>query len=414
MIDAEAVALPDSFLNSEQIRATLNRGLAGQFRGARVLVLIPDHTRTLPLPQLFRLLVDVLQDAKQLDFMVALGTHPPLDEDRLNRLAGITREERETTCRHIRLLNHVWDDPTELLEIGSLSQEQIKEIAGDVWHPSLGGDMPITINRHILEYDQIVILGPTFPHEVAGFSGGAKYLFPGISGAEIIGVTHWLGALVGVMDMIGIKDTPVREMLHAAAAFVPRPVLLIALVVVGEDLAGMFIGDLVSAWNAAADLSKERHILWFDKPFERVLSWAPPMYDDLWTAAKAMYKLEPVVADGGEVIVYAPHLEVVSPVHGKYIYQIGYHVLPYFLEQWDKFENYPLGVLAHSTHLRGAGRYKNGIEMPRIDVTLASQIPQADCERLALGYRNPEEIDVNQWKDREDVKKSDHRHPSGS
>ena len=59
----------------------------------------------------------------------------------------------------------------------------------------------------------------------------------------------------------------------------------------------MFIGDLVSAWNAAADLSKERHILWFDKPFERVLSWAPLMYDDLWTAAKAMYKLEPVVAD---------------------------------------------------------------------------------------------------------------------
>ena len=218
MIDAEAVALPDSFLNSEQIRATLNRGLAGQFRGARVLVLIPDHTRTLPLPSLFRLLVDVLQDAKQLDFMVALGTHPPLDEDRLNRLVGITREERETTYRHIRLLNHVWDDPTELLEIGSLSQEQIKEIAGDVWHPSLGGDVPITINRHILEYDQIVILGPTFPHEVAGFSGGAKYLFPGISGAEIIGVTHWLGALVGVMDMIGIKDTPVREICPSPCA----------------------------------------------------------------------------------------------------------------------------------------------------------------------------------------------------
>jgi hypothetical protein len=207
---------------------------------------------------------------------------------------------------------------------------------------------------------------------------------------------------VGVIDMIGIKDTPVREMLHAAAAFVPRPVLLIALVVVSEDVVGMFIGDLIDAWNIAADLSAERHILWFDKPFERVLSWAPPMYDDLWTAAKAMYKLEPVVADGGEIIVYAPHLDVVSPVHGEYIYQIGYHVLPYFLEQWDKFENYPLGVLAHSTHLRGAGRYENDIEMPRIGVTLASQIPQADCERLALGYKNPDGIDVNQWKGRED------------
>lgn len=402
MIDAEAVAPPNSFLNSEQIAATLSQGLSARFDGAKVLILIPDHTRTLPLPQLFRMLVKELHTVKQLDFMVALGTHPPLSEDRLNRLVGISKEERETTYRHIGLFNHVWDDSAALLEIGVLSQEQIKAIAGDVWHPSLGGDMPVTINRRIQEYDQIIILGPTFPHEVAGFSGGAKYLFPGISGREIIGVSHWLGALVGVMDMIGIKDTPVREMLHTAAAFVPVPVLLIGMVVVGEDIAGMFIGDLIAAWNAAADLSAERHILWFDEPFTQVLSWAPPMYDDLWTAAKAMYKLEPVTADGGEILVYAPHLKVVSPVHGKYIYQIGYHVLPYFLKQWDAFKDYPLGVLAHSTHLRGAGRYENGVEMPRIAVTLASQIPQADCKQLALGYKNPDNIDIDQWKNRED------------
>jgi hypothetical protein len=55
------------------------------------------------------------------------------------------------------------------------------------------------------------------------------------------------------------------------------------------------------------------------------------MYDELWTGAKAMYKIEPAVAVGGEVVIYAPHLDEVSRVHGKYIYEVGYHILPYFL-----------------------------------------------------------------------------------
>ena len=59
------------------------------------------------------------------------------------------------------------------------------------------------------------------------------------------------------------------------------------------------------------------------------------MYDELWTAGKCMYKMESVVEVGGELIIYAPHLDVVSPVHGKYIYEVGYHILPYFLQDWD-------------------------------------------------------------------------------
>jgi len=172
-------------------------------------------------------------------------------------------------------------------------------------------------------------------------------------------------------------------------------------VVVGQGLAGMFIGDHLTAWQAAADLSSERHIIWVDKPYRRVLSCAPPMYDELWTAGKAMYKLEPALAEGGELIIYAPHLDVVSHVHGKYIYEIGYHVLPYFLNQWERFKHVPLGVLAHSTHVRGDGRYQNGIEMPRATVKLATKLPPEDCKQLALGYENPAEIDVTKWQNRE-------------
>lgn len=398
MIEAQA-ATPAGLLTGDQVRQVLADGLGDGFRDRRVLVLIPDHTRSIPLPFLFRALVDQLSGARRLDFMVALGTHPPLSEAQLRQLVGISAEEHDRQFAHIRLLNHTWDAPDALARIGTLPQDQVKQIAGERWHPTLGGDVAVMINRAILDYDQVIILGPTFPHEVVGFSGGAKYFFPGISGPDMINATHWLGALAGVRRTIGLKHTPVRDMIHATAAYVPTPSTLIALVVVGEGLAGVFVGDYQSAWSAAADLSAERHIIWVDKPFDRVLSHAPPMYDELWTAGKAMYKLEPALAKGGELIIYAPHLNTVSHVHGKYIYEIGYHVLPYFLKQWDRFKHIPLGVLAHSTHVRGDGRFEEGIEHPRASVVLATQLSPDDCARLALGYRDPRRIDVSAWRD---------------
>ncbi|MDX1991367.1 MAG: lactate racemase domain-containing protein [bacterium] len=401
-LDAQAIAPPGELLDETTVHETLVQGLAGKFTGARVLVLIPDHTRTLPLPMLFRHLVEILADTRSLDFMVALGTHPPLDDEALYRLVGINAEQHLMEYAHIGLMNHAWDDPRALAQIGIITQAQVQEIAWDYWHPSLGGDVPVRINRLALEYDQILILGPTFPHEVVGFSGGAKYLFPGISGAEMINVTHWLGALMTVLNTIGVEQTPVRDMIHLAASMVKTPVKLIALTVVHDGLAGMSIGSTDHAFHAAAELSSERHITWVDQPYRQVLSVAPKMYDELWVGAKAMYKLEPAIADGGEVIIYAPHLDTVSHVHGKYIYKVGYHVRDYFLGQWDRFKDYPLGVLAHSTHLRGAGRFEDGVEYPRIQVTLASKIPKEDCERLNLGYLNPAEIDLQAWKNRED------------
>jgi nickel-dependent lactate racemase len=401
MIHSQAIASANNLLSHEQIIQALDEGLDGNFRNQRVLVLIPDHTRSLPLPFLFRSLVDVLYEAKQLDFMVALGTHPPLSEESLNKLVGISVKERMTIFKHVGLLNHNWDTPSALTSLGVIEQDEIKQIAGDHWHSSLPNEVNIRINKAALEYDHIIILGPTFPHEVVGFSGGAKYLFPGISGADMINATHWLGALAGVVGTIGIKDTPVRTMIHAAASRLKTPVTLISLVVENHELSGLFVGDHLSAWEAAADLSAQRHIRWCEKPFQRVLSCAPPMYDELWTGAKAMYKLEAAVALGGEVVIYAPHLDVVSHVHGKYIYEVGYHILPYFLNDWERFRNIPLGVLAHSTHLRGSGVMESGIEKPNVKVTLASKISAEDCARLNLGYMDPSTINLDDWKDRE-------------
>jgi nickel-dependent lactate racemase len=129
----------------------------------------------------------------------------------------------------------------------------------------------------------------------------------------------------------------------------------------------------------------------------------PKMYDDIWTAAKGMYKLEPAIAAGGEVVVYAPHIDEISYTHGRLIDEVGYHVRDYFLKQWDKFRHYPGGVLAHSTHLRGIGEYdaNTGIESPRIRVTLATRIPRERCRRVNLGYLNPDEVNLDEWRGRE-------------
>ena len=192
-------------------------------------------------------------------------------------------------------------------------------------------------------------------------------------------------------------------MIDRAASLVPVPVTAFCLCVRTDGtLAGLYAGDPVAAWSAAADLSDTLHIVYKNRPFHTVLSCAPLMYDDLWVGGKCMYKLEPVVADGGELIIYAPHIHEVSPVHGASIERLGYHVRDYFLKQWDRFGSEPWGILAHLTHVRGVGTFDNGIEQPRIRVTLATGIPEAVCQRINLGYRNPQSIAVGVYANRED------------
>ena len=398
-----AVAAAAGTLRPDQVRAAFADGLAGRHAGERVLVLVPDHTRTAPLPFLVEVLNDVLADAATVHVLVALGTHPPLGDRELSDLVGLDRLAAADRHPGLTVSNHRWRDDDELVTIGVVPEAELAAIAGDVWHPSLGGDLPLRLNRAVLDCDHVIVLGPTFPHEVVGFSGGAKYFFPGVSGPEMIDVSHWLGALSGVVGTIGRVDTPTRRLVDHAAAQIPTPVTLVSMVVVDDArLAGVFVGDLDAAWRRAAGLSATRHIRTLERPMQRVLSMAPPMYDELWTAAKAMYKLEPVLADDAELVIFAPHLREVSRVHGAELARVGYHVLPYFLEQWDRFSDVPRAVLAHSTHVRGAGTFSDGVERPRVRVTLSSRVPEAECRALGLGYLDPDSVDVADWTGRED------------
>jgi nickel-dependent lactate racemase len=389
-------------LTEEQVIQKVEAGLASlPLQGKRVLVIIPDPTRTMPLPLFFRTIVAGLKGrAAAVDFLVALGTHPPLTDEELLHLVGISAEEKQTRYADVHLFNHAWQDPQALVQVGTITSEQVDQISRGLLHQSVA----VRLNKLILDYDHLLVCGPVFPHEVVGFSGGNKYFFPGIAGPDIIDLSHWLGALITSYEIIGTKDTPVRALINLAASFIPRPRSAICVVDTQEGVAGVFCGTPEEAWSQAADLSAQVHIRWVDKPYQTVLSVMPLMYNEIWVGAKGMYKMEPVVADGGEVIIYAPHIHEFSVVHGKYIKQIGYHVRDYFVKQPGKFAGIPGGVLAHSTHLRGKGTYDpvSGIESPRIRVTLATGIPEAECKAVNLGYRDPASIHIDEWLARQD------------
>jgi len=391
----------DRYLTSSEVGEIVGEALdALAPDGKRFLFIVPDGTRTMPMPQMAALVRASLRGrAAAVDFLIALGTHQPMSDAALSGHLGFRVVDGVEAGGGSRVFNHAWEDPATFRTIGTISAREIRELSGG----RLEQDVPVALNKLIFDYDQIVILGPVFPHEVVGFSGGNKYFFPGIAAADVINFTHWLGALITNYEVIGSGYTPVRAVIDRAAAMVTVPTACFALVVTKDGIAGLYCADARTAWEHASALSSQRHIVWLDAPMRTVVSVMPPMYADVWTAGKGMYKIEPAVADGGEVIIYAPHIREVSVTHGKVIEEVGYHCRDYFTAQPERFARFPGGVLAHSTHVKGLGTYDaaTGVETPRITVTLATGIPEATCRKINLGYRDPASIDLAAWQGRE-------------
>lgn len=389
----------DRFLSDDDVRCAFSEGFRGlAWTGLRVVVIVPDATRTAPIARCFRLLYEQIGAAAAIDVLVALGTHQPMVPEALSALVGLSFDDLRTGYRNVRIHNHEWKRTDTFAEIGTISAHEMEALTeGYIAEP-----MTVRLNRMVLECDRVVILGPTFPHEVVGFSGGNKYFFPGIAGGDVIHFTHWLGALHTNMAIIGHKDTPVRRVIDRAASLIPTERSCCSLVVAGSGaLHGIFVGTPEEAFDRAADLSAQVHIVYTPRQYHTVISVAPPMYEDLWTAGKCMYKLEPVVADGGELIIVAPHVSEVSYSHGVEIDAVGYHVRDYFTRQPERFAHVSGCIKAHSTHVKGTGRYEGGVEEPRVQVTLATGIPQERCGRINLGYRDPNQLDLESFANRE-------------
>jgi len=368
---------PDGVLDDAAVAAFVETQVAGlDLDGRTVCLVIPDATRQCPLPLLLGAVTRAIGDrATSVEAVVALGTHAAMTDDEMRQLVGVD---------DLAVVNHEWWDDATYTVLGTLSADDVAEWSGGL----LREEVPIRVNRLVVDSDVT---------EVIGFSGGHKYLFPGLSGQELIDVTHWLGALITSAEIIGTKGiTPVRALVEAAADMVPGERHALCVVVDHHTgaLQHVAFGDPRSAWAAAADVAAETHIEHLDAPVRRVVSLVARRYADLWTGAKGFYKVEPVVADGGEVVLYAPHITQIASTHPG-LDTIGYHSRDWFLAHWDEVQDLPRGELAHSTHLFGAGTYDPvGGERQRVRVTLATGIPEDVVKAANLSYLDPADVDV--------------------
>ncbi len=392
---------PGERLEVEEVTRFVLEALGGaDLDGASVCLVVPDGTRTCPLPLLLGAVRDALAGrARAVTVVIALGTHQGMSEEQLGRHLGYEPGQSEATYPGWRILNHESWLPETFTHLGTIGADRLAELTAGLMSDV---SVDVRINRHVAEADVAIVVGPVFPHEVVGFSGGNKYFFPGVSGQELIDLSHWVGALITSAEMIGTRGvTPVRALVDEAAAMVPARRLALCLVVAsgtaesgGGTLHAAAFGTPEDAWAACAAVSAETHVSYREAAVRRVLSVMPAKYEDIWTAAKGFYKLEPIVADGGEVIIYAPHISEVSVMH-PHIVEIGYHNRDYFLGQWERFRQVPWGDLAHSTHLRGQGTWdaEHG-ERNRVTVTLATGIPREVVEAVNLNYLDPATVDL--------------------
>lgn len=386
-------------LAQEQIHQHIVDSLATiDFDGKSVALVVPDATRSVPMGKLLPAVHEALTGrAREVKVLVALGTHAAMSEEALGRFLGYEPGNVENTYPGWTVHNHEWWKDGTFADLGTIPAEEVTEYSGG---RLVDVPMRVLVNKMVIEADVSLVVGPVLPHEVVGMSGGNKYFFPGLSGHDVIDLSHWVGALISSFEMIGTRGiTPVRALINAATERIPGDKYCVAVVTEAgtDELHSVHVGTTVQAWAAASDVAAASHITYLDRPYKRVVSLIPEMYEDVWTGAKGFYKLEPVVEEGGEVILYAPHITQISEMHPG-LAKIGYHNRDYFVKQWDKFKDHPWGELAHSTHLRGLGTFdaETGEEKNRVTVTLASQVPQDVVEAYNLKYMDPADVDVDE------------------
>jgi len=382
----------DSDLSPRELRDIVDQALIHVAPGARVLAIIPDKTRDDNTDVLFPFASEILsaRSVAQFDALVAQGTHGPMSDDEKRAKIGINDGNAAPGLGQI--FDPQWNVAEELTTIGELSADEVTSLT----HGLMNKPVEVNLNRRLGPgiYDTILIFSATVPHEVAGFAGGAKYLFPGVAGPDLTHATHWLGALASIENVIGRVETPTRQMIEAAADFVSAQIITLNSVVTRDDdnrlrTHALFAGDFRRAFRRAAEVSREVHIKYTGRKYKRVVALLDEHYDELWVGGKASYKLGAIIEEGGELIIYAPHLRSISETHGRLIEKYGYAPLDRVREMVALSTELQsnLAVAAHLAHVSYAGqRDEQGRVVPRYRITMASALDEETCRRVHLGF----------------------------
>jgi nickel-dependent lactate racemase len=394
-------------LTPADMRPIVEEALCAIGPGSRVLAVVSDRTRDDNTPELFPLISQTLAAtrAATLDVLIAQGTHVVMNEsDKRAKIgAGMAALPLLGT-----IFDHHWDRDSELTTLGTIGAEVIAAETGGLLRESVS----IRLNAHLApgQYDAILVIGATVPHEVAGFAGGAKYFFPGVAGPELTHLTHWLGALATIEQVIGRVETPTRRLIEAAAAFVPTPVIAFTTVSTrdqsGLRTRALFAGDLRGTVRRAAEVSQQVHVRYTGRRYKRIVALLDEHYDELWVGGKASYKLGGIIERGGELIIYAPHLSAISATHGALIEKYGYAPLERVRDMVEGSDELRanLCVAAHLAHVSYAGdRGADGVVTPRYRITLAANLPEETCHRVNLGYLDMRTFDPRSFRDDPDT-----------
>jgi nickel-dependent lactate racemase len=380
-------------LSDSDLRRIVEQALENVPSGARVLAIVPDKTRDDNTHVLFPMASKVLAARKvaKLDVLVAQGTHAPMTDAQKRAKIGASATE---TPNLGTIFDHAWDDPKALVTLGELSGERIAQLTGGLMRDAV----PVQLNSLLAPgvYDLILVFGATMPHEVAGFAGGAKYFFPGVAGPELTHMTHWLGAMAEIENVIGRVDTPTRRVIEAAAEFVPASIISFTSVSTRDETGfhtfALFAGDIRKAMRRGAEISRQIHIRYTGRKYRRIIALLDSHYDEMWVGGKASYKLGGIIEQGGELIIYAPHLNQISATHGKLIEKYGYAPLESVREMVEGSPELRanLAIAAHLAHVAyGGSRNADGQVIPRFRIVLASAVPEEVCRRVNLGYMDP-------------------------
>jgi len=381
----------NSVLTAEDFRDIADPALETVSGKTKVLAVIPDMSRDDSTHVLFPIIDEILRSkgVQCFDALVAQGTHPPisaaekLEKIGLDDFAG-------------NIFDHEWDNPEQLTNIGRLDAD----VAAKASSGEFAQSIDLTINKLILDYDLILVLGATVPHEVAGFSGGAKYFFPGISGADLTNATHWIGALAGIEKIIGRIETPTRHLIEQAADHINAEIINFSSSVsrnASNELVthALFAGDLRLSFRRAAEVSREINVKFVDRTYKRVVAILDKHYTELWTGGKASYKLGGVIEDGGELVIYAPHLTKISETHGAAIEKFGYAPIERIKEiVGDSRElQQNLCIAAHLAHVSYSGSTADP-KKPKYKITMASGLSEPLCEKVGLGFADHKTFDL--------------------
>jgi lactate racemase len=298
-------------------------------KGNKVCIIIPDRTRPVPVKELLEVVLKELHESaiKKEDIIIvfALGTHRMMNKNEMKEIVG------QDILEEYECINHNWQDKKNLVSL-SYSKKGV----------------PIVINKVVYESDIKIAIGGVNPHRVAGWSGGAKAIVPGVSGEEITGYTHWLSALLPAEEIYGVEDNPVRKEMELITKKVGLDFIVNCVGNEEYKPVVIYAGNYIEAHRKCVKEAKKIYEIKLNEKKDIVISGTGACVSDMWNTGCGPGEL--IIKNGGISIVFSPCKDGISPQHPE-IKKFGYlHKLEEVKKLVERGEIKDLAAAAHLIH----------------------------------------------------------------